>query len=141
MSGPVLVNPFSGEELTVVRGDDPDLLVLESRWPLGQRTPPHLHPAAEERFTVLEGEAALRAGSSGEARLARGESYAVAPGVPHVAWNPTDGPVRVRLEFRPALRWLAFVERLCALAPTDGPAAAALAREFSDVVRPVPADF
>lgn len=141
MSGAVLVNPFSGEELTVVRDDDPDRLVLESRWPPGQRTLPHLHPAAEERFTVVAGVAALRAGDGTELSLGEGESYAVAPGVPHVAWNPSDGPVRVRLAFRPALRWLEFVERLCALTPADGAEAAALVRAFSDVVRPAPASF
>ena len=51
-----------------------------------------------------------------------------------MAWNPTDGEVRLRIEMRPALRWEEFVERLFA-AGDDGGALAALLREFSREVR------
>src|SRR3712207_8985639 len=46
--------------------------------------------------------------------LFRSGEVVAPPGVPHEAWNPTDGPVRLRIEMRPALRWRAFVERLVA---------------------------
>jgi hypothetical protein len=46
--------------------------------------------------------------------------------VPHVAWNPTDGSVRLRIEMRPALRWAEFTERLFSGDPPGD-----LLREFS----------
>ncbi len=49
-----------------------------------------------------------------------------APGRPHLAWNPTDGSVRLRIEMRPALRWAEFVRRL--FAGAEDPIA--LLREF-----------
>ena len=79
------------------------------------RTPEHVHPEMEERFEVLSGEARIRI--AGEERsLGPGEVVAVPPGTPHVAWNPADTDARLRLQFRPALRWEEFVERLFALA-------------------------
>ena len=131
-----LENRVTGEIVTVVSASDPELLVLETEWPRpGRRAAPHVHPAQEERFTVLSGEAALRAGDE-ETVLRQGESFAVPPGVPHLAWNPTDDPVRLRLEFRPALRWLEFVERVFALEPGDSEGGRALLEEYGDVVRP-----
>jgi hypothetical protein len=58
----------------------------------------------------------------------------VAPaGAPHLAWNPTDEPVRLRIEMRPALRWQELVERLFA-----GESPAALLREFPRELAPPP---
>ena len=131
---PIIVLP-TGEVLTVADASTPELLVLDSRWPAGApRTPPHLHPAQEERFTVLEGTVHLRAGSE-EIVLHAGDSHAVAAGVAHQGWSADHEDARVRLEFRPALRWLGFVERFAALPPGDAAAAGALVAEFRDVVR------
>jgi hypothetical protein len=49
----------------------------------------------------------------------------VPPGTPHLAWNPTDGPVRLRITMRPALRWAEFTARLFA-----GESPASLLSEF-----------
>jgi hypothetical protein len=38
----------------------------------------------------------------------------VAPGRRHLAWNPTDGPVRLRITMTPARRWAEFTRRLFA---------------------------
>jgi hypothetical protein len=79
----------------------------------------------EERFTVLKGQAAFRI--SGEEQIANeGEEVVAPPGTPHLAWNPTNKPVQIRIEMRPALQWAAFVTRLCA-----GEDPAALLTEFS----------
>lgn len=43
-----------------------------------------------------------------------GDVVTVAPGIRHLAWNPTSGSVRLRIEMRPALRWQEFTERLFA---------------------------
>lgn len=132
----VLVLPVTGEVVTVVDASTPEVLVFESLWPPDARhAPAHVHPAQEERFTVLEGVVHLRAGTD-EHVLQAGDSLAVPPGVPHRGRSATGAGARLRLEFRPALRWLAFVERLAALPPEDLAGAGALVRDFADVVRP-----
>lgn len=110
--------------------EDADLLVVEATWTPGVRTPPHVHPEMEERFTVLAGEAAFVVG--GERRTARaGETVAAAPGAVHEAWATGAEPARVRLEFRPPLRWAQLVRRTIA-----GEDPVVVAREFGREVRP-----
>ena len=40
-----------------------------------------------------------------------GEVVIVRPGSRHLAWNPTDAPVRLKIEMRPGLRWAEFTRR------------------------------
>jgi uncharacterized RmlC-like cupin family protein len=82
----------------------------------------------EERWTVVDGHAAFRIGDGEEVTAGPGETVIAPPGVPHVAWNPTEDPVRVRIEMRPALRWREFVERLFAAGGVPDPA---LVEEFA----------
>jgi quercetin dioxygenase-like cupin family protein len=121
----ILVNDRTGERVTVV-SETPDLLVMDVVWPRpGHRAAAHVHPQMEESYEVVAGQAAFRIG--GEERVAGpGERVVVPPGTPHLAWNPTDGEVRLRIEMRPALRWSQFVTRLFA-----GEDAAALLREYA----------
>ena len=109
----MIENPATGERVRFL-SETAELLVMETEWTRpGGRAAEHVHPEMEERWEVLEGRAAFRIG--GEEREAGPGEAVVAPcGVPHVAWNPTDGPVRLRIEMRPALRWREFVERLFA---------------------------
>lgn len=136
----LLRNVVTGEQVAVVRASEA-LLELETTWTRpGHRAAEHVHPALEERFEVLSGLAAFRV--AGEERIAEpGAEVVVPPGTPHVAWNAADGVSRLRLEFRPAGRWLEVVERLFTLAAagrTDErgvPSRAeliALLREFPD---------
>ena len=131
-----IVNPATGEQIRFL-DESPELLVMESRWPrAGHRAPAHVHPGMEERWTVLEGTAAFRIG--GEERVAGpGEEVVAPPGVAHVAWNPTEDPVRLRIEMRPALRWREFVERLFAAGGAPDPA---LLRDYAREVGPAPRD-
>jgi mannose-6-phosphate isomerase-like protein (cupin superfamily) len=123
--GQTVENATTGERITFV-SIAPDLLVMDDLWPRpGHRAIEHLHPEMEERWEVLEGRAAFRIGGD-EREAGPGESVVAPPGVPHLAWNPTDGPVRLRIEMRPALRWAEFTERLF-----RGDAPADLLREFS----------
>ena len=46
-----------------------------------------------------------------------------------LAWNPTDGLVQLRIEMRPALRWVEFVRRFFA-----GEDPIALLADFSDEI-------
>ena len=142
-AGQTVVNPATGERVTFVRtaaDTGGELLVLELEWPRpGERAPEHVHPEAEEHYEVVEGKAAFRVG--GEERTAGpGETVTVPPGTPHLAWNPTSERVRLKVEFRPALRWEEFVERLFALTPVTGRPdpvrLAALLREFRREIAP-----
>src|SRR5207248_106926 len=74
----------------------------------------HIHPEMEERYEVVSGTAAFRTGEAEEQTAGPGEVVVVPPGTRHLAWNPTDAPVHLRIEMRPALRWAQFVERLFA---------------------------
>lgn len=106
-------NPRTGEQIEFeVR--TPEMLVMHSTWTRpGHRATEHVHPEMEERFEILDGKAAFRIG--GTERTARtGEVVVVPPGAPHLAWNPTDGLVRLRITMTPALRWAEFTERLFA---------------------------
>jgi quercetin dioxygenase-like cupin family protein len=122
---PMLENPRTGEQIEfTIR--TPELLVIDTVWTRpGHRAVEHVHPEMEECFEVIEGRAAFRI--NGEERVAApGQVVIVPPGTPHLAWNPTDGPVRLRITMRPALRWAEFTERLFA-----GDSPASLLSEFS----------
>jgi len=122
--GQTVENAATGERITFVSIAD-DVLVMDDVWPRpGHRAIEHVHPEMEERWTVVEGRAAFRIGGE-EHELGRGEWITAPPGTPHLAWNPTDGPVRLRIEMRPALRWAEFTERLF-----GGEPPADLLREF-----------
>lgn len=125
-------NPRTGERVTFV-SETPDLLVMEVEWPRpGHRAVEHLHPAMEERFAVVAGRAAWRLGGEGGSTVEGGPGtiVTVPRGVVHLAWNPTDEPVRLRIEMRPALRWREFTVRFFA-----GEDPVALLAEFAAEVR------
>jgi mannose-6-phosphate isomerase-like protein (cupin superfamily) len=142
-AGQTVENAATGERVTFVRtaaDTGGELLELELAWPReGQRAPEHVHPEMEERYEVLAGTAAFRV--AGEERHAGpGDVVTVPPGTRHLAWNPTPAEVRLRVQFRPALRWEQFVERLFALMPAEGAPdrerLAALMREFRREIVP-----
>ena len=109
--GQTVENAATGERITFVSITD-ELLVMDDLWPRpGHRAIEHVHPEMEERWTVIEGRVAFRIGGD-EHELGPGEWVLAPAGVRHLAWNPTDGPVRLRIEMRPALRWAEFTERL-----------------------------
>ena len=58
----------------------------------------------------------MRVGGPGgeEVQAGPGDVVVVPPGTRHLAWNPTDGEVELRIEMRPALRWAEFTERFFA---------------------------
>ncbi|HXQ21808.1 MAG TPA: cupin domain-containing protein [Candidatus Acidoferrales bacterium] len=121
----MIENPRTGEQIKF-KVRTPELLVIDTVWTRpGHRAAEHVHPEMEECFEVIEGRAAFRI--AGEERVASaGEVVVVSPGTPHLAWNPTDGPVRLRITMRPALRWAEFTERLF-----GGESPANLLSEFS----------
>jgi quercetin dioxygenase-like cupin family protein len=103
-------NERTGERVDFVL-ESADLLRMEVTWSKpGRRSVRHAHPEMEERWKVLEGRAAFEI--DGVLVEAGPGSWVVAPaGRPHLVWNPTDEPVRLVIEMRPALRWAEFVRR------------------------------
>jgi quercetin dioxygenase-like cupin family protein len=75
---------------------------------------PHIHPAMEERFTVVEGRAEFLGGRSWRS-AGPGETVVVPPGTRH-AFRNRDGEVaHVRCEARPPSTLQAFLEDVAGL--------------------------
>jgi len=124
----MIENPRTGEQVEVVAAS-PELLVMRTTWSRpGHRAIEHIHPIMEERFEVLEGRAAFRVDGI-PIEASPGSVVTAPPGRRHLAWNPTDGPVVLRIEMRPALRWVEFTTRFFA-----GEDPIALLAEFADEV-------
>ena len=109
----MIENPRTGEQVEFV-SESPELLVMDVTWTRsGRRALAHVHPGMEERWEVLEGRAQFTI--DGQTHHATAGEVVVAPaGTRHLAWNPTDEPVRLRIEMRPALRWREFTTRFFA---------------------------
>src|SRR5262245_3623035 len=146
-AGDVIENPVTGERAVVRIGTEQtggELLVVDLYIrPGGAVMGEHLHPAIEERFTVLRGQVGFRL--SGRVATAEpGVTLFAPPGVPHDWWNAGPGEALVRIEIRPAGRFEAFIANAFGLAQ-DGKVnrrgtpnllhLAVLAGEFDDVVR------
>src|SRR5215831_10578233 len=124
----------TGGELLVV-----DLYIRPGGAVMGE----HLHPAIEERFTILRGRVGFRL--AGRESIAEPGVRLIAPAkAPHDWWNAGTEEALVRVEIRPAARFEAFLKNAFGLAQ-DGRVnrrgmpnllqLAVLAREFDDVIR------
>lgn len=106
----VIGNPRSGERVEFV-SETPEVLAMLTTWTRpGHRAAGHIHPDMEERFEVLEGRAAFAVDGI-EVVAAADEVVVARPGSRHLAWNPADAPVRLKIEMRPGLRWAEFTRR------------------------------
>jgi mannose-6-phosphate isomerase-like protein (cupin superfamily) len=106
----VIENPRTGEQVEFV-SETAELLTMLTTWTRpGHRALEHIHPRMEERFEVLDGRAAFRIDGV-EVEATAGSVVVAPPGRRHLAWNPTDAPVRLRIEMRPSLRWAEFTTR------------------------------
>jgi quercetin dioxygenase-like cupin family protein len=112
-TGDVIENPRSGEQVVFV-SETADVLTMITTWTRpGHRATEHIHPNMEERFEVLDGRAAFQIDGV-EVEASAGSVIVVPSGRRHLAWNPTDSPVRLRVEMRPGLRWAEFTTRFFA---------------------------
>jgi len=135
-AGQVLFNPSTGQRTVfhqTAADTDGELLALEWLGGAGWRAgPKHVHRRQEERFEVLEGR--IRSYVDGQERVhAVGETLAVPPGATHTVWNDADGPVRLLVEFRPALASETVLETLAALAATGRTRADGVPRNLLDL--------
>jgi mannose-6-phosphate isomerase-like protein (cupin superfamily) len=109
----VIENPRTGEQVEFV-SETADLLVMDVTWPRkGRRALAHVHAEMEETWHVLEGTAQFTIGEVDHV-LGPGDAVTAPPGTRHLAWNPADEPVRLRIEMRPPLRWREFTTRFFA---------------------------
>jgi quercetin dioxygenase-like cupin family protein len=146
-AGDVFENPVTGERAVVRFGtdqNDGELLVADLHIrPGGAVMGEHVHPALEERFTVLRGRVGFRL--SGRMSIAEpGVMLVASPGTPHDWWNAGDEEALVRVEVRPGARFAAFIVNAFGLAQ-DGRVdrrgmpqllqLSLFAREFDDVIQ------
>jgi quercetin dioxygenase-like cupin family protein len=149
---PVIVNPLSGEHITIRAADagqGADASVLD--WELvlapGGRVPSsHAHPEQEERFTVLEGRVRFRVGGR-RITAGPGQTVTVPPGTVHHFANACDHPVRITVRTTPALSMHALLRTAAALAQEQHaagrrlPSPVALALFMRDFEREVRAPY
>lgn len=117
-----LVHPVTGERIVFrQRARDTAGQLLEMTLylaPSGFIAAAHVHPNQEERFEVSGAPVMFRVGR--EERLYQpGEVAVVAPGTPHVWWNPSQEEAATLVQFRPALDTETFFETFFGLA-ADG---------------------
>jgi quercetin dioxygenase-like cupin family protein len=117
--GQVIDNPVSGERIAfrqTAATTGGRLLAFELSLAAGGHVPAsHVHPAQEERFTVIEGRMRFRRGLS--TLVARpGETVVVPPGTIHRFANLDDIGARALVEVRPALRMEDLLETTADLA-------------------------
>jgi quercetin dioxygenase-like cupin family protein len=118
-SGDILEHPVT-REIIIVRKTSRDTggklyqadFTLE---PGGFLAAEHIHPLQEERLEILSGTVRGRIGGK-EWTAGAGETTVVPPGTPHDWWNAGDDDLRVRVDFRPALRTETFFETFFGLA-------------------------
>jgi quercetin dioxygenase-like cupin family protein len=120
-----LDNVATGETyMFLQRARDTNGDVLRLRWSAqpGGQVGEHIHPAQEERFTVIAGE--LTVSIEGKVTVCTaGETVAVPAGVRHSFANRGTVPVEATLEIRPALRMEQVFESLAGYS-RDGKAGA-----------------
>ena len=100
------------------RSTDPDggeVLHVETWIEPGGGVPPHVHPAMEERFHVLEGRASFLAGRTW-LEAGPGEVVVVPPGTRHAYRNRSDAPAHIRCDVRPPSSLQEFLEEVAELA-------------------------
>ncbi len=146
-AGEVYENPVTGERGVIRIGTDTtggEVLVVDLYvQPGGAVMGEHLHPAMEERFTMLRGQVEFRL--AGRVAIAEpGVELVAPPGTPHDWWNAGPEEALVRIEMRPAARFEAMIRNAFGLAQ-DGNVnkkgmpnllqLAVFASEFADVMQ------
>ena len=94
----------SGAQIVVLDGDPtkPGPFTIRLKIPPGYQIPPHTHPAAAERITVISGAVRLGIGekldASGGRELKAGDFAVVPPGVPHSASALSEAILQIHSE-------------------------------------------
>src|SRR3954451_24709607 len=94
--------------------DGNDTLLVEVWVDPGGGVTPHVHPAMQERFEVLEGRASFLAGRTWQ-QAGPGQTVVVAPGVRHAYRNTGDEVAHITCQARPPSTLQPFLEDAAAL--------------------------
>lgn len=118
--GAVLRNAFNKETFVFSsRLDDPDVakfdVVLEEGGSGGGNALVHVHPGADEHFTVRTGR--IKVVVDGQERIVGPGECAIVPrGRPHYFANASEGNSEITVEFRPAQQHLRFFANFASIA-------------------------
>ena len=119
-AGTVMHNPVTGEYARVAE-HTAELAVGELlAVPGGAVAGPHLHPAQEERFEVIDGVMGYRLGDH-RGELRAGEAVTVAPGVIHDWWNAGADDLRARVTLTPPGLFAGMIGAVWGLAVLGAP--------------------
>jgi quercetin dioxygenase-like cupin family protein len=113
----VIEDPVLRQRLSFSRTSDPDgaeVLHVEAWVDAGGGVTPHLHPAVEERFEMLEGSLSFLAGRKWSS-AGPGETVVVPAGVRHAYRNKGDETAHVVCHVRPPSTLQEFLEDAAAL--------------------------
>ena len=117
--GQTIEHPHTGERMTFLETAESTggkfLRIRLEVCPGGAIPNLHVHPAAEERFSVAQGRLQIRLGKQSSVAAA-GETVVVPSGTAHVWGNPFDEPAAVITDLWPALRAETFFETFFGLA-------------------------
>jgi quercetin dioxygenase-like cupin family protein len=146
-AGDVFGNPVTGESGYLRVGTNEtngELLVADLRVrPGGAVVGEHVHPALDERFTVLKGKLGFKLGGK-EGVAEAGVTLDLPRGVPHDWWNTGAEEAHVIVQVRPAARFEQMAITLFGLAQEGKTNAkgmpnllqlAVISKEFEDVVQ------
>jgi len=132
MSEAWIEDPVLRQRYRFTRSADPDrgeVLHVHMQVEPGGGVTPHVHPAMEERFTVLAGRLELLAGRTWS-EAGPGETVVVSPGTRHAFRNRGDVRVEVRADARPPSSLQAFLTEVAALSRAGRFTARGLPRGF-----------
>jgi quercetin dioxygenase-like cupin family protein len=101
MASEIVEDPVLKHRLRFERLDGADAMLVEMWVDPGGGVPPHVHPAMDERFEVLEGRAEFLAGRSWQG-AGPGETVVVPRGTRHAYRNRGDVVAHVRCTATPA---------------------------------------
>jgi quercetin dioxygenase-like cupin family protein len=111
-----------------------DVLHVETWVDPGGGVTPHIHPAMEERFEVLEGRPEFLAGRSWK-ETKSGDTVLVAPGTRHAFRNRNDGVARFVCRATPPSTLQEFLEDAAALSRSGGISRRALPRSLDGLLQ------
>jgi quercetin dioxygenase-like cupin family protein len=121
-AGDVLIHPLTGERITFLQTSadtDGQLLQIEIEMQANDFvTSEHIHPLQEERLRVLAGSARFQL-RGWQQELIAGQELVIPLGMPHFWWNGGSEPLRLIVEYRPALQTEVFYESIFRLAIDD----------------------
>lgn len=108
-------NHVTGHVYKIINEDHSDahqVLEMEVTYPAHSTQPfRHYHPFQTEYFKIIEGELKVRLGADLKI-FRKGEKFIVPPNTDHSMWNDSASQTIVSWKVDPALRTLAFFEKL-----------------------------